>query len=326
MSGVRAGAAVINIDPPLPSDPQGFVRRAFAVRDSIDPCEIRACVIGNESQRIAVLTADLTNIDTYFADRIRKTIESATGIAYQNILLNASHTHAGLWPRKEGEKLHGEFAHVTDAEHAYFEKLPYDYASACVKAISRMQPARISGGTGIAPGIAVNRRERDGKGGTILGWNKENFIDEEVPAIRIDALDGSAIATLISFGCHPVVLSGEVSYSGSDFLGPLRSRVELLRGGTCLFFQGAAGDILPLEAFFATPGPELPFGHRLALEAVHAIADNDPREIDIEKIDYGSVTPISLYRRKVRQPQSSQPVSALRKVLQLPLKFRASPA
>lgn len=319
MSGLRAGAAVINIDPPLPSDPQGFVRRAFAVRDAIDACEIRACVIQSDDHLIAMLTADLTNIDTYFADRIRQAIQSATGIPYDNILLNSSHTHAGLWPRKEGEKLHGEFAHVTDAEHAYFEKLPYDYASACVKAISRMRPARISGGTGIAPGLAVNRRERDGKGGTILGWNKENFIDEEVPAIRIDGHDGSAIATLISFGCHPVVLSGEVSFSGSDFLGPLRDRVELLRGGTCIFFQGAAGDILPLEAFHETAGPEVPFGHRLALEAVHAIVDNDPREIDIEKIAYGSVTPISLYRRKVRNPQSSQPIASRRKVLQLPL-------
>lgn len=319
MSGLRAGAAVINIDPPLPSDPQGFVRRAFAVRDAIDACEIRACVFQSDDHLIAMLTADLTNIDTYFADRIRQAIQSATGIPYDNILLNSSHTHAGLWPRKEGEKLHGEFAHVTDAEHAYFEKLPYDYASACVKAISRMRPARISGGTGIAPGLAVNRRERDGKGGTILGWNKENFIDEEVPAIRIDGHDGSAIATLISFGCHPVVLSGEVSFSGSDFLGPLRDRVELLRGGTCIFFQGAAGDILPLEAFHETAGPEVPFGHRLALEAVHAIVDNDPREIDIEKIAYGSVTPISLYRRKVRNPQSSQPIASRRKVLQLPL-------
>ena len=195
MSGLRAGAAVISIEPPLPSDPQGFVRRAFAVRDSLDACQVRACVIQNDDHLLAVIAADVTNLDTYFADRVRKAIVAATGIPYDNILLNSSHTHAGLWPRKEGEKLHGEFAQLTDAEHAYFEKIPYDYASACVKAISRMQPARISGGTGVAPGIAVNRRERDGKGGTILGWNKENFIDEEVPTIRIDAHDGSVPRT-----------------------------------------------------------------------------------------------------------------------------------
>ena len=319
MSGLRAGAAVVSIEPPLPSDPQGFVRRAFAVRDAIDSCEVRACVIESGDHRLAVLAADVTNLDTYFADRVRKAIVAATGIPYENILLNSSHTHAGLWPRKEGEKLHGEFAEVTDAEHAYFEKIPYDYASACVKALSRMKPARISGGTGVAPGLAVNRRERDGKGGTILGWNKENFIDEEVPTIRIDAHDGSAIATLIGFGCHPVVLGGEVAFAGSDFLGPLRNQVELLRGGTCIFFQGAAGNILPLEAFFDSPGPEIAFGHRLALEAVHAVVDNDPREIEIEHIAYGSVTPISLYRKRAKNPQGSQPLASARKVLQLPL-------
>ena len=110
--GLRAGAAVVSIEPPLPSDPQGFVRRAVAVRDAIDSCEVRACVIENEGHRIALLAADVTNLDSYFADRVRKAIVAATGIAYENILLNSSHTHAGLWPRKAGEKLHGEFARV----------------------------------------------------------------------------------------------------------------------------------------------------------------------------------------------------------------------
>ena len=55
------------------------------------------------------------------------------------------------------------------------------------------------------------------------------------------------------------------------------------------------------------------------LEAVHAVVDKDPREIDINHIAYGSVTPISLYRRTVRNPQSSQPISSARKILKLPL-------
>jgi neutral ceramidase len=319
VTGLQVGAASFSIDPPLPSDPQGFVRRAVAVRDALEPMVVRACVIQNESHIIAMLAADVTNLDTYFADRIRRIIHTATGIPYDNILLNSSHTHAGLWPRKGGEKLHGEFAQVTDAEHAYFERLPYDYASVVVKAITRMKPARISGGTGLAPGIAVNRRERDGRGGTILGWNKENFIDEEVPAIRIDGHDGAAIATLVGFGCHPVVLGGEVPYSGPDFIGELRRRVELLRGGVCIFFQGAAGNVLPLEAFFDQPGPEIAMGARLGLEAVHAIVDHDPRLIEIERIAYGSVTPIGLYRRRAVSPQPSQPIGSLRKVLNLPL-------
>ena len=319
MSGLYVGAASFSIDPPLPSDPQGFVRRGVAIRDTLEPLVVRACVIQNENHVVAVLAADVTNLDTYFADRIRKTITATTGIAYENILLNSSHTHAGLWPRKDGEKLHGEFAKLTEAENAYFERIPYDYASVVVKALSRMKPARISGGTGKVPGLAVNRRERDGNGGTILGWNKDNFIDEEVPTIRIDDHDGNAIATLVGFGCHPVVLGGEVPFGGPDFIGELRRRVELLRGGVCIFFQGAAGNILPLEAFFDYPGPEIAMGARLGLEAVHAVADRDPRVIEIEHIAYGSVTPISLYRRRAITPQPSQPVASRRKTLDLPL-------
>lgn len=319
MSGLLVGAGSFFIDPPLPSDPQGFVRRAVAVRDDLEPSLVSACVIQNDDHIVALIAADVTNLDTYFANRIREVISATTGIPYDNILLNSSHSHAGLWPRQGNKKLHGEFPDVTEAEEAYFAKIPYDYASAVVKAISRMKPARISGGTGAVPGLAVNRRERDGKGGTILGWNKENFIDEEVPTIRIDGHDGKPIATLVGFGCHPVVLGGEVPYSGPDFIGELRRKVEILRGGVCIFFQGAAGNVLPLEAFINEPGPEIEMGARLGLEAVHAVVDKEPRVINIEKISYGSVTPISLYRRRAVSPQPTQPIASLRKVLNLPL-------
>lgn len=197
--------------------------------------------------------------------------------------------------------------------------MPYDFASATVKATARLKPVRISGGTGTAPGIAVNRRERTSDGRTILGWNKENFIDEEVPTIRIDSHAGEAIATLVGFGCHPVSLGGEVPYSGSDFIGPLRNQVELIRGGICLFLQGAAGNVLPLEAFHDQPGPEIAMGHRLGLEAVHAVVDAEPRVIEIERIAYGSVTPIALYRKRAITPQPPQPIATRRKVLDLPL-------
>ena len=250
--------------------------------------------------------------------RIRTIIEAQTGVPYDRILLNSSHTHASLWPRVDG-KLHGEFDSVTDAEAAYFARLPYDYATAVVKALQQLAPARISGAVGRASGLAVNRRERTREGTTILGWNREGFIDEDVPTIRIDAHDGTPIATLVGFGCHPVSLGGEVPLSGPDYVGELRNRVELLRGGVCLFLQGAAGNILPLEAFCDSPGPEVAMGARLGLEAAHAVADTDPRVIDIEPMKYGSVTPITLYRRVAAPVQPPQPVAVRRVVIDLPL-------
>ena len=104
-------------------------------------------------------------------------------------------------------------------------------------------------------------RERTADGRTILGWNPDGFIDEEVPVIAIEDLEGTAIATILSFGCHPVLLGcrcGDHAYAdhkshffqvSSDFVGALRLSVEQWRGGTCLFLQGAAGNVLPLETF-----------------------------------------------------------------------------
>lgn len=318
MGSFLAGAATFRIDPPLPCDPQGFVRRSVAVRTHGAPLTVRACVIRTDETDVAIVAADVTGLDTAFADRIRTVIQSQTGIPYDHILLSSTHSHASMWPRAD-HKLHGEFDDLTDAERAYFERLPFDYATAVVTAIEQLVPARVSGAVGVAPGLAVNRRERTTDGRTILGWNRAGFIDESVPTVRIDAHDGSAVATLVGFGCHPVVLGGEVARTGPDFIGELRDRVESWRGGTCIFLQGAAGNVLPLEAFGDTPGPERTMGARLALEAVHAVADHDPRVIEIEHIAYGSVTPISLYRRRAAEVQPAQPVGVLRRVLDLPI-------
>ena len=318
MTVVLAGASTFRIDPPLPCDPQGFVRRAVAVREHGAPLSVRACVVRTDDLDLAIVVGDITGLDTEFADRIRCVIEKTTGIPGRNVLLNSTHSHASLWARGD-QKLHGEFEDYTDAERAYFDRLPYDYATAVVIALERLQPARVSGGVGVAPGLAVNRRERTDDGRTILGWNREELVDEEVPTIRIDGHDGSPIATIVGFGCHPVVLGGEVALSGPDFVGELRDVVESPHGGTCLFLQGAAGNVLPLEAFCDQPGPERTMGARLGLEAVHAIVDQDPRVMEIEEIDYGSVTPIHLYRHRAADRQPAQPVDVRRIELQLPL-------
>jgi hypothetical protein len=169
------------------------------------------------------------------------------------------------------------------------------------------------------PGSPVNRRERTDDGRTILGWNRELSIDEQVPVLRIDALDGSAVATVVAFGCHPVVVGPEVASTGTDFVGPLRRRVEVLRGGTCVFLQGAAGNVLPLEAFFDEDGPQHAMGERLALEAAHAIAARDPLERAVRRSTYGSVTPIALYRREIAPVQPRQRLAVTRRVVELPL-------
>jgi hypothetical protein len=314
-----AGAARVDITPPLPVDVLGYVRRAVAPRVVADNLLVTCVVLRDGPTTVAILAADLVNLAPAASDRIRNAVAAVIGCRVEDVLLNSSHTHAAPWPGASN-KLGGEDEGWTERERRYWDSLPDAYASAAVQASHAAVEARVSGGVGHAPGLAVNRRERTRDGRTILGWNPDGFIDNSVPVLRIDALDGRPIATVVGFGCHPVVVGPEVPEVGPDFVGPLRRRVEHLRGGgVAVFLQGAAGNVLPLEAFIDHAGPEVPFGERLGLEAAHAVADADPREIVVEKLDYGSVTPISLYRRRVAPEQPPQALGATRRVVKLPL-------
>lgn len=316
---LNVGAARLLIDPPLPSDPQGYLRRAESAREHSDPLLITAVVFESPTCSAAVLAADLAGQDTEAADAMRQAVAALIPVPAENVLINASHTHGGLWARADGAKLGGGSDVFTDAEKAYVQRLPHDFATAAMLAWNARRPARVAGGTGRVEGLAVNRRERTADGRTILGWNPELQMDDETPTIRIDDFAGEAIATVTAFGCHPVVVGPEVPVTSSDFVGPLRRRVEEIRGGVCVFLQGAAGNVLPLEAFHDHDGPHEPMGHRLGLEAAHAVADADPLSRTIERINYGSVTPISLYRKRIDAVQPEQPLAVTRVIVDLPL-------
>lgn len=325
-----AGAAAADITPPFPVDLLGYVRRPLAARSAYEPLMATACVFrdADTATTVVVIAADVVGLTTPMADRIRARVGEAVGCDPAAVLLNSSHTHAAPWPGAM-IKLGGEFDDWTEQELRYWESIPDRYASVALEAVERLAPARVHGGVGEVRGLAVNRRERTTDGRTILGWNREGVRDDSVVAIRVDGADGpplyaDAIATLVSFACHPVVIGPDVPGAGPDFVGPLRSRIDNLDrpGSVTVFLQGAAGDALPLEAFRDDDGALVAaevFGERVALEAIHAIADNEPWALDIERSDWGSVTPISLYRRRMADEQPPQALRTARRIVSLPL-------
>jgi neutral ceramidase len=325
-----AGAAAVDITPPFPVDLLGYVRRPLAAREAYESLMATACVFRDDETEVTVvvIAADVVGLTTPMADRIRARVGELVGCDPAAVLLNSSHSHAAPWPGAT-IKLGGEFDDWTETELRYWDSIPDRYASAALEAVGRLAPARVSGGVGEAKGIAVNRRERTADGRTILGWNRDGVRDDSVVAIRVDGRDGpplydDAIATLVSFACHPVVIGPDFPGAGPDFVGPLRSRIDdLLRpGSVTVFLQGAAGDALPLESFRDDEGALVAadgFGERLALEAVHAIANADPWAVEIDRSDWGSVTPISLYRRRLADDQPAQVLRTARRIVSLPL-------
>jgi hypothetical protein len=157
------------------------------------------------------------------------------------VLLCASHTHYG--PVTGAYENDSELA--ADAV-AYVANLKFLLAGTAQTALARKQPVRI----GFAEGpcsIGVNRRERLPDGQIILGQNPDGACDRSLRLVRLDTADGRPLAALVSFACHPVSAGAGMRLICPDYVGAMRALVEGTTGATCLFLQGAAGNINPIE-------------------------------------------------------------------------------
>lgn len=323
MSQLTAGVARVDITPPVPIDCVGYVRRALPVTRVTTPLQATALVLADEDSKIrcAIVAFDLIAIGIEQGRRIRSLIADQIGCSPEAVLLNYSHTHAAPHPFENLPKLGGTMGHISEANATYVQALPYRLASVAYQAAQTLVPVRIAGGSGRAEGLAVNRRERLPDGRTVLGWNQELTADPEVAVVRIDRAEGPPLAVLVNFACHPVVLGWSHQAIDADFPGVVRETIERATGAVCLFLQGAAGNVLPLEAFFDEPGPERVFGQRLASEALAAHNRIETTVADIERqTGNRSVTPMILYRRHPRDPQPQQPIAARTRIVRFPLK------
>jgi hypothetical protein len=87
----------------------------------------------------------------------------------------------------------------------------------------------------------------------------------------------------------------------------------------CLFLQGASGDVQPVDALNEESGKEVAFGRRVALEALHAVADADPWPRIHRRELLGRWTPTAVYRAQPAPDAEEQTVAVRVQSVELPL-------
>ncbi|MBP1988638.1 hypothetical protein [Paenibacillus eucommiae] len=292
---LRVGAAVLPITPPLGIDMLGFVNRMRAGTGYGEPMEVGAIAVESGGQRIIIVSIDMAVCP----------LDRAGSCPKHAVLINFNHSH-GLPGFPAAVKLGGQYPEYTLKERLFADYVVEMAVSAAELAISRFEDAEMELGVSAVEGLSVNRRERTKDGGTILGWNPDGACDRSVQTVCFKRKDQSVIVTAVNFACHPVVLGKDVSEYSSDFVGPLRKTVKQVLGGECIFLQGAAGNILPLEGFNQSKGMEVEFGTKLAMKAIESVLNPVEPATVMEKFDFASTTPISLYRKKVMKPAFSE--------------------
>jgi neutral ceramidase len=298
-----AGAARLNVDPPLGLPMAGVVMRDQDAQHRIGELEVSAVAFQNGSTRVVLCGVDTLAIQSPEVDDLRRRIAEAIDADPAGILLNWNHTHHAP-PGSPG--VYGSFGEaVTEPDEltlSYIEYLHARIVEVCRLACERLEPAWPRWGLGTAD-EGINRRERGPDGMVVFGWNPDGLADHSVTVLQALRRDNSVIGTIVSYGCHTVTTGlGFIGYS-PDYPGTLRDVVRSATGGECVFFQAAGGNIMPRVAFDETGEARVQLGRRLAFEALHAVAARPGWPAELEEHRFRSNTVARIFRwRAVEEP------------------------
>jgi hypothetical protein len=229
--GFKAGAAlrIITPNPLLPIS--GGVGIPNPSKEKQGDLFARAVVIEKGKTRIAIVSVDNLGWTSILGDRSRKLIK---GIAAENILIGATHTHSApdayAFPDEKGN---------TGADFKYLDLCVQQIADAVNEAISKLEPATLK----------TNVEEAIGK--IAYNYYADQLYDPRCGVIQAIASSGAnidkPIFTLVNYAVHPEVIGSGRGILSPDLCGPLYSRIEQKVGGMAIFMNGAQGGMVTAD-------------------------------------------------------------------------------
>jgi neutral ceramidase len=220
---MRIGASAIDITPPVGTALDGYGGRTDVSLGVHDPLYARALYLDDGTTQIALVVCDLIGIGSFLAQRARELIAELPGIPASNVMISATHTHAG----PAGVRGRGEPVLVEDTARKI--------AGAVRVARRNAVEGALKYGHTELSSIAQNRRHPD--------WP----IDRQLDVIAADTPDGRNIATSVRYACHATTLERDNLEITAEYPGVACRAIESIIGGgtTGMFFNGACGNINP---------------------------------------------------------------------------------
>ena len=252
-----------------------------------DPLFATALVFDDGGTRLAIIGMDVVAIGLIgevgdeFLGKLRARVESELGIPGSHVLVNASHTHPP-----------GEILCKPD-------QLVERVFDAVRRAQESLEPVKVGTGTGHEDRFVINRtlRLKNGKQWTIRQANpcppEEQIaelgpIDPEIGILRVDRLDGTPLAVVFNYACHPLIGVSPWRQVTANYPGFARQVIEdcLGHGAMALFLQGAGGDVTEvLYKDVNHPRDSRPLGRMLGLSTLEAFKGIETGDAELKVVN-----------------------------------------
>ncbi len=258
-AALRAGAARVDITPPVGVWLSGYGARKQPSSAVADPLYAKALVIDDGENRIAIASIDLLWIPLEITKEIRKRVHKETGIPQEHIMICGTHTHWG--PKIDRPAATWPDAVESSISEDYVDVLTSRTALCIIQAAGKAadsQPVSVGVTTGHIDEIIYNRRTLRPDGTVVNTFRLPPASaeltfgpkDPVVSILKIQDLAARSVASIINFACHPVTGDADPKlfyHISADYPGVVESIVEKIEGGTCLFLLGTAGNINPVR-------------------------------------------------------------------------------
>ena len=243
-SAYRVGCAREKITPPVGVALAGYFhdRVSERVRDDLFA---RCVVIESHGRRVALVSCDLLCVTKDVCGAAREMIEAEAGIAPEDVLFTATHTHTGPELRED---------QVASVRQEWLDALPRRVADAVKRAAEGLFDAHLRLGRVEVEGYSFNRLFRLKDGTEQFGIRnrdeeivkKAGPIDPELQVLGAMDETGRLRAIVVNFALHPDVIGGGTAdFISADWPGEMARTIKQVYGDdvVTVFLQGTCGDI-----------------------------------------------------------------------------------
>lgn len=240
---LKAGFAEADITPPVGTRKIGWIKTLIG-EVVLDPLFSRVAAFENGGDKVGFVQLDTLSVRWTTTNEIRKRIESEFEFPGANVMVSATHNHAGPAVANVGE---------VERDDAYVAILIDKCVAAFGQALNDMTECEIGFNHQAEFNVSGIRRTltRDGRAVTFGGFSDpnslclESVIDPEAAVLAVkNKRTGDFLGALFNFACHPVHHGGTNELS-AGFPGLLCRKMKSLGIPVTVYLNGAWGDTMP---------------------------------------------------------------------------------